>query len=274
MADERDLELLDDYITNRMDAQDRDAFEQKLQADHDLQHEYALQQRLIKGIRDARVSELKSMLNQVAIPAHHTGTAVASKILIVAFVTILIGATAWFLTRDGMRSAEPEPTEQKVATEQPAADDSEPAELPQTAKKDAPVSGKQIVETDKNQTSAGTEHSKPSLAKKPEPLQAPGEKSTTTADAGISALQVETQSGNSRYAFHYQFKDHILVLYGPFAENQYEIIDLASAESGRIFLRFNERYYTLETADSTVRPLIAVTDTLLLAALSEHRRHQ
>ena len=100
MADERDLELLDDYLTNQMSDQDRSAFEQKLKADPDLQHEYALQKRLIQGIKDARVAELKSMLNNVAVPTG-AGNALGTKALLGTLATIIIaGAAYWFLKQD------------------------------------------------------------------------------------------------------------------------------------------------------------------------------
>ena len=132
MADERDLELLDDYLTNRMGEQDRSAFEQKLQADPDLQHEYALQQRLIKGIKHARVAQLKSMLNQVPVPATNTGSALASKIVFGTVITLMVVATAWYFTSDDAQQAQQEvSSEQKIATpEEPVSVPEEPVVQP------------------------------------------------------------------------------------------------------------------------------------------------
>jgi hypothetical protein len=98
MANERDLELLDDYLANRMSNNDRSAFEHKLNADPNLHQEYELQKHLIQGIKDARVAQLKSMLNQVPVPSHATGNAIASKVLIGAVVTIIIVAAGYWFT--------------------------------------------------------------------------------------------------------------------------------------------------------------------------------
>src|SRR5690606_12674271 len=98
MANERDLELLDDYLANRMDEGNRAAFEQKLKADPDLQQEFTMQKTVIEGIKSARIAELKSMLNNVPVPP--AGNALASKIFMAAAVTLVVAAAAYWLTRD------------------------------------------------------------------------------------------------------------------------------------------------------------------------------
>jgi hypothetical protein len=302
MADERDLELLDDYLTNRMGEQDRSAFEQKLQADPDLQNEYALQQRLIKGIKDARVAQLKSMLNQVSVPANNTGSALASKIIFGAVITMMVVATAWYFMRDKAQQAQQKTSSEQQATpEKPVTRESEPVIQKESAKRDADVAQKQIVESDKNQTSAGTEHSKPSLAKKPDPLQAPADKSSEPATVkdqidvfnpsteeskadgtvkdenqpeyspGASSLVVETDRDNRRYSFHYQFREGKLFLYGPFEKNLYEILEFFTDERRTVFLYYKHDYYLLDEADTNIRPLEPISDPALITKLKEYR---
>ncbi len=58
MASERDLELLDDYIRERLSDADRAAFEQKLAGDAALRRELKIQQRIAEGIRTARAAQL------------------------------------------------------------------------------------------------------------------------------------------------------------------------------------------------------------------------
>ncbi|MEX2231824.1 MAG: hypothetical protein WD824_06675 [Cyclobacteriaceae bacterium] len=302
MADERDFELLDDYLTNRrMSEQDRSAFEQRLQADPDLQHEYALQKRLIKGIQDARIAELKSMLNQVPIPANNPGNTVATKIILGTVVTLMIAvATFWYLNRDEIRLAEPEIPSQEQAPGEKIVIPEAGTEIKPEGEQSA-INEKQIVESDKNQTSAGTEQSKPSLAKKPDPLNAPGDKSEQipakepvldvfNPDSGVSdsdnslkkenqpvynpgnsSLMVETDRENRRYTFHYQFRDGKLFLYGPFEKNLYEIMEFFADEKRTVFLYYKDRYYLLEEADNKVRTLTPITDPALIKKLKEYR---
>ena len=303
MADERDLELLDDYLTNRMDEQDRLAFEQKLQADPDLRNEYAMQSRLLKGIRDARVAELKAMLNQVPVGAHGMGHTAVTKIIVGTLVTLVIAAaTYWYISREDIKTPETGiPAEQHPAPEEEAVTPESSQEAPASQQERvAEEPGK--VEPDKNQTSAGTEHSKPSLARKPDPLNAPGkadadtpterepvldvfdpaaEDSTPGADAERekqpafntekSTLLVETDRDNSRYKFHYQFREGKLFLFGPFEENLYEILEFFAGDKRTVFLYYRDHYYRLEEADGTIRPLEAITDAALLKKLKEYR---
>lgn len=266
MAEERDLELLDDYLTHRMSDPDRRAFEQKLQSDPDLQQEYALQQRLISGIKDARVAELKSMLNQVPVPSSGPGNALATKIILGTFVTLIIAAASyWYISRDDVKMADaPAPAEQ------PAKEELTPAE-PEGETEQEALPEESRVEQDKNQTSAGTEHSKPSLAKRPDPLQAPGEKNREEQTPGNAALQVETDRNNAQYRFHYQFRDEKVLLYGPFEANSYEIVEVPTNNTRTKFLLYKEEYYRLDQTDDRIQPLKAVTDPALLKTLKESR---
>ena len=302
MADERDFELLDDYLTNHMSDEDRSAFEQKIKADPDLQHEYALQKRLIQGIKDSRVAELKSMLNNVPVPANGTGSAVATKALLGVVATIIIAATAyWFLREDENNKSTPQ-----VTTEEnfPTLKRPETQVLPEakSEEQESPSAQRQTIETDKNQTSAGTEHSKPSLSKKPDPVSAPGEKKTEQSQSPVldvftpdseseetktennvnrdadnalsktaSRLVVETDRDNRRYSFHYQFRDGKLLLYGPFEKNLYEIMEFFADEKRTAFLYYKDHYYLLQEADEQVKPLSAITDQNLLRKLKEYR---
>ena len=81
MASEKDLELLDQYVGNRLTAQDRAAFEKKLASDTSLQNEFNLQQRVVEKIREARIKELKTMFNSVPASAlEPTGTSLVTQI--------------------------------------------------------------------------------------------------------------------------------------------------------------------------------------------------
>jgi hypothetical protein len=282
MAEERDFEILDDYLSDRLGEQDRAAFEQRLQADPDLRHEYTVQKQVIEGIRAARVAELKAMLNNVPVPSGNTGNALSSKIALGAAATLVVAAGLYFfLKEDEADLVIPRAEEQIQPEAQPETTDAQPAEadsptaLPQaidTPAEEAPV------ESDKNQTSAGTEHSKPSLARRPGPVSAP-DVSTPRADIdrerGPSAflestIAVETTSENPQYAFHYQFKDGKLLLFGPFRRESSKVIELASGASRRAFyLAYEGKYYLLPDSSGQIKPLMPLKDSTLIQKLSE-----
>ena len=283
MANERNLELLDDYIANRMSDTDRSAFEQKLNADPNLHQEYVLQERLIRGIKDARVAQLKSMLNQVPVPSQSPGNAIASKVVIGTVVTLMIAAAAyWFVKTDQNEAPQesPQQTEQHLSEDNalsPASED--PGEV--IGKEEEPViKEQQVQETDKNQTSAGTEHSKPSLAKKPDPLAAPTAKDkteeTVNGDAAAAKIPVsiERQSPNDAYNFHYQYRDGKITLYGPFEGSDYQVIEMPVSGKRAAFLYYGSRYYSLENGNTEIKPLIPVGDAGVVRKLEEHRRSQ
>jgi hypothetical protein len=298
MADERDFELLDDYLTNRLSEQDRSAFEQKLQADPNLQQEYLLQQRLVKGIKDARVAELKSMFNNIPASAIGPEKTIASKIAIGTAVSILIALGAyWYFSNENSSISQ-----QTVPSAETPKDTVTPDVDRRSTESDEETT-ETSNETDKNQTSAGTEHSKPSQEKKPAPVQAPqqaktedGTKSnepvvdvfdpTTEENKGETAsakepepvlstkgssLIVETVPEHRRYTFHYQFRDGKLFLYGPLEKNLYEIMEFFSDEKRTVFLYYKENYYLLEEKDFTIRPLTPIADPALLKKLKEYR---
>src|SRR5690348_7043727 len=61
------FDLIDDYLRGQLSGHEKEAFEKQLQADPSLQSEVDLQQQLIEGIKNARISELKTMLSQVPL---------------------------------------------------------------------------------------------------------------------------------------------------------------------------------------------------------------
>ena len=271
MADERDFELLDDYLTNRLSEQDRSAFEQRLQSDPDLQQEYALQKRVIQGIKDARVAQLKSMLNQVPVPSA-AGNAIASKVLFGTVVAIVIAAAAlWFYRHEPSGPKQP----QRQSDQKSTTPDQEPANTGKLPEKESlpPITqDAQVQESDRNQTSAGTEHSKPSLAKRPDPVSGPAGNTTDrdekAADAVASVVIIDTNAG---YTYHYGFNNGKLTLYGPFEEGSYEIVTVETGAKSVVSLYHQEKYHVLDETAGEIRSLKPVTNSDLLGKLEKQR---
>src|SRR5687767_11416583 len=124
MAAERDFELLDDYLANRLGEKEKSAFEQKLNTDVDLKREFELQQQFINGIKKARVAELKAMMNKIPVPAGtSTGTAIGAKIALWAVVVGVIGTSLYlYFDKDEITvlPADSVQTEPNSLKEQPA----------------------------------------------------------------------------------------------------------------------------------------------------------
>ncbi len=293
MANERDFELLDDYLTDRIDEADRSAIEQRLNADPDLQHEYAIQKHLIQGIKNARAAELKAMLNNVQIPSGNSGGTLGTKILLGTATAFIVIAAVYWLMADKpvsqVKTPAPEnhaeemiepigtPDEPAIQPEPKADENSTPTSKPETAVIENIQADKKVqVDTDKNQTSAGTEHSKPSLGSRPGSLSAPAVPAPSRQEPGPderltpakSTVSVETDRNDSRYAFHYQLRDGKLVLYGPFEPNSYRVMEF-NTDSGRVvFLMHNSSYYQLRDDGALVKPLTPVQDAELIRRMN------
>src|SRR5690348_13754907 len=96
MALESDFELLDDYLSNRLNESDKLAFEKKIEGDPELKQELKVQQEFVDGIRNARVAELKSMLNNVPVPPISNPTSVLIKAGTWTVVTGLVITGVYF----------------------------------------------------------------------------------------------------------------------------------------------------------------------------------
>ncbi len=278
MAAERDFELLDDYLADRMAEGDRSTFEEKLTADADLQQEYVIQKDLIEGIKRARVAELKAMLNKVPVPSGNAGNALGLKVALGTAAAVLIVAAAYWLTREQANEAltpkqsihieEPAPVEQPA---EPAlkSQDFDAAKPPISAspQEEVPQQERAPVDSDKNQTSAGTEHSKPSLAKRPGALSAPA-----VPDNPASAAGIEVKADDSRYSFHYQYHDGKVLLYGPFQKDSCDLVDIVTEGKRLTFLSYGDQFYPLQKGDEEIKPLVSVKDTEILKKLSNNQQ--
>ena len=58
-------DLIDDYLTNRLNEQEREAFEKQMASDPALKTDVDLQREIVSGLKAARMAELKAMLKKV-----------------------------------------------------------------------------------------------------------------------------------------------------------------------------------------------------------------
>jgi hypothetical protein len=285
MASERDFELLDDYIGNRLSNADRDSFEKRIQADPDLQRELRLQQGIVNSLRSARAAELKAMLNNIppsAIPAD------TSSFLKWAGVAVaVIAAVGLYFYLKPSDNASVAPVADSVTVTPPSADkttvvpqaDSEESVTPQ----EEPVQQKPDSRKSEPSTSAPADSSTEAKAPK---LNVFDPSEETDSDAGAPAVvsPTETRDGSARtsdilseivsdhknYNFHYQFRDDKLILYGTFDKNLYSILEFFSDNKRTIFLEYKNNFYLLNQAGDKVKPLSPVNDPVLIQKLRQH----
>src|SRR5258706_6242184 len=92
------LELIEKYVTGKLYGPERDAFESQLKNDTSLQSDVGLQKEIIGGIRSARITALKTMLNQVPVSGVMQSGISAVKVITgaVAAAVIITGSVFYF----------------------------------------------------------------------------------------------------------------------------------------------------------------------------------
>jgi hypothetical protein len=311
MALEKDFELLDEYLRNKLDVADKAAFEQKLQANADLQREYKLQQKIAEGLRKARTTELKNMLNNIPVSSVH-GSEISTGVKTLISLTVAgLVATGIYLYLD--KDETETPARQITKTETPAdipaetetestpTSEAEPdantnapaSSAPSSTETPQPEKSKQQPVVTEQQPAAKESASvnKPVIApkqkdsvSKPEiHVFEPGEETESTKavddktatestpKTNKTTLTVKTDANNKKYNFHYQFKNGELYLFGPFDKKLIEIMEFFSDNKHTVFLFHENKYYLLNEASEKVKPLSAITDQTLIKKLKEHR---
>lgn len=299
MATERDFELLDDYLANKLDARDKSAFEQKLESDPDLKKEMEFQQQLVKSIRNERASALKAMLNNVTVPAASgTGSSVTTKISVTLVIATVAGLGIYLLLNNNESGTLTRTSQEQPVTQQPAEDTpvtTQPQETPSdiTAADIREESHKEDAQSDKKKEPAINTIRKKNDRTDSQAAQQPKldvfdpsgelkeqdvEENSPVTDAedaqetiASSSIVIETDNTNKKYNFHYQFKEGRLLLYGSFDKNLIEILEFFTDNKHTIFLFFNSNYYLLDEQQAKPALLKPITDPVLLKKLKEYR---
>ena len=293
MASEKDLELLDQYVGNRLTAQDRAAFEKKLASDTTLQNEFNLQQRVVDKIREARIKELKTMFNNVPASAlEPTGTSLATQITLGVAIVVAIGAGIYFfLSNEDKVADQPIAKQEEVTSHLPEIVEPQQEE---TSKQESTTPGEQkssqavtppAENKEQNSTPEASNEAKPQEEPKgPAPLDVfdpseetespaatPETKASESSPLSKSSIVVETDNSNKKYNFHYQFKNGKLYLFGAFEKNLYEIMEFFSGNKRTVFLYYKDSYYLLNEENETIKPLAPINDPSLLKKLKDYR---
>jgi hypothetical protein len=292
MASEKDLELLDQYVANRLTAQDRAAFEKKLASDTTLQNEFNLQQRVVDKIREARIKELKTMFNNVPASAlEPTGTSLATQIILGVAIVGAIGAGIYlFLSNDDKVASQPIAKQEEVTSHLPenVEPQQEESSKQESTAPDEEKSSQAVTPPAENkaQNSApeASNDAKEEETKGPAPLDVfdpseetespaatPETKASESSPLSKSSIVVETDNSDKKYDFHYQFKNGKLYLFGAFEKNLYEIMEFFSGNKRTVFLYYKDSYYLLNEENETIKPLAPINDPSLLKKLKDYR---
>lgn len=275
------FELIDDYLTNRLNEQDRKSFEKHMASDSALKADVELQKEIIQGLKAARIAELKATLNKVPIA---TPTIFFSPLRIAAgLIGTAVLATGIYLYSekngdfnpnqissslvDSIRQSEQNNSEVQVdsvvnnVNEDVKID--RKVENSETKNNDVPVNEKQkenkpaidlldptddLTENDNDKVLENSTPKVPAIA--------------------IASIEVSVNSAERKYKSHYQFVNGKLVLYGNFDNGLYEIIEVNGQASRSLFLYYKTVYYLLDESKKEVTLLKEISDPVLLQKLN------
>ncbi|HMJ68028.1 MAG TPA: hypothetical protein VK508_04000 [Cyclobacteriaceae bacterium] len=283
-------------MSNRLGGAEKEAFDKQLQNDPALKSELDLQKQIIEGIRSARAKELKNMLSKV--PVAETVNMDFSVLRMAAGLIAagIIGAAVYFAMRGEMppfkkaasdlndkteEVQKQEPIEQdktQVAPDSnanPKANETTPAVKEDDSKKEeskkpgkqSPKQSEEVKPAEKPKLDVAnpSDELDNSSATKNEPLA--GHRS----DISPSHIQVEMDSSNKKYDFHYHFVGSKLMLYGSFDRSLYEVLEI-NGDNHAVFLFYKEVYYLLDENQTKITKLEPIKDASLVNKLREYRK--
>jgi hypothetical protein len=275
------FELIDDYLTNRLNEQDRKSFEKQMASDPALKADVELQREIIQGLKAARIAELKAILNKVPIA---NPTIFFSPLRIAAgLIGTAVLATGIYLysekngdfnpnqisssLADSIRQSEQNNSEVQV--------DSIINNVNEDVKIDRKVENSETKNNDVRVNEKQKEN-KPAID-----LLDPTDDLTENDNdkvleysaakvpaIAIASIEVSVNSAERKYKSHYQFVNGKLVLYGNFDNGLYEIIEVNGQASRSLFLYYKTVYYLLDESKKEVTLLKEISDPVLLQKLN------
>ena len=285
------FELIDDYLSNRLKGAEKEAFEKQLNNDPSLKSDLEFQKQVIEGIRTSRAIELKSMLNKVPVG----GATVSMDFSVVRMAASIVaagvvGAALYFYVTRGEL-----PPFNKVATDLNKT--TEELNKPEPAKQDVTEVAKDSIEQELPVvTDAKKSKQEPKQSEKKDEQAKPAEKpkldvtdpsseldnndnskqgehaaSLRRSDITPSNIQVEMDSSNKKFDFHYQFVGPRLMLYGTFDKSLYEVLEI-NGDNHAVFLFYKDAYYLLDEDQHKIKKLEPITDAALVNKLKEYRK--
>lgn len=282
MVSEKDFETLDHYVGNRLNAQEKAAFEQQLANNAELQQALTVQEQIAGGLRKARAAELKQMLKNVPISTLPTQPSLLGRIGLWAAAAGVAGSGLYFYFNQDDAKAIPatSPTteiKQDVTTVEPAPQEEAvqvPAETHSDAlKKTEPVAPK--TSTDKTEEKTAERNAievyDPGADTENNNASSTAEEAPRTSTS--SRIVAETDATNKKYNFHYQFKEGKLFLYGTFEKNLYEIMEFFADNKRTMFLYYKDNYYLLNDENDKIKSLTPIKDPALVKRLNASRGH-
>ena len=276
------LELIDDYLTNRLNELERKSFEQQMSSDPALKADVELQKEIIKGLKAARAAELKAMLNKVPVAAptiYLTPLRIAAGLIGTA--VLATGLYFYYDKNDNLNKNQISSSlvDSIRQTEKKNSDiqlDSTTKELNSDEPIDKKEDNREAKKEDKP-ANANTKEIKPAIdvidptGELAENEISPAKTSGDNSTISVATIEVSINSSEKKFKSHYQFASKKLILYGNFDNGLYEIIEVNAQKSRSLFLYYKASYYLLDETKTEVTLLKEISDPVLIQKIKTFR---
>ena len=276
------------YLDNELEGEALRDFKTELATNPALNKELEFQQQLIEGIKENRMLDLKTRLDNIPVSG---GAGAMTFGKIVSGVVILAGVgygVFKIIGIDESSTQQPdiisEVVENRPDAIQPATEDEPNQNL---SEEEAGRVQKETVITRKQDTVEDNAMEKlnsgdiitPDV---PEPIDefetdkiseddivVPSKNLGTMEYPDESNLEISIISNRRKYKFHYQVKTGQLILYGNFDEEPYQLLEINAGNDKHLYLYFKGKYYEIDKKTQEVAPLIKITNRKLISALNK-----
>ncbi len=285
------FELIDDYLTNRLNEQDRKSFEQQMDSNPALKADVELQKEIIQGLKAARAAELKAMLKNVPVstfmiklsPIRLTAGLIGTALL-------ATGIYFYFNTNDSYtpvnisnppvdsisRQEQTLPESKEKNDSSPSINELNSSPKPAGEEEKSIQSKKLDTEVVDSNTK---QESKPVIdlvdpteeLKDNAPGTSPVKSGANNSTISVAKINVDVISSERKFKSHYQFINGKLVLYGNFDKGLYEIIEVNAQRSRSLFLYYKASYFLLDETQREITALKEISDPVLKEKLKAFR---
>ncbi len=281
--------LVNKYLDNNMSGSEKYIFEDQLTSDPMLKAEFEHQHEIIGGLKEYRKAQLKTQLNNIAISPGLLGIISQSatmKTLSFVAASILTGTGAYYyFSSNNVKLNSIAHVESKLDfISSPWELNGAKGKLNYRYTKSTNPATWSTIETeveeriDKLEVAPNAidfhvpeinENLSSDLDPQPDQiLEKVVSQNAPFADVSkIEKVDIENVTTN-RYKFHYKLDHNKLYLYGKFEASPYEIIEINSLQSKKLFFYYNGNYFRLNQDVKEISPLLSIQDPKVIRELN------
>ena len=265
---ENKLDMIDDFLSGKLNSSDQSSFEDSLKNDTSLQDEVSLQKDIINSIKDVRKSELKARLNSLPTP---TGLTNLQKFGVAA-VTLSAGALLTLgLIQTTDNSLTTTSTEIEVVKETPAPIIQKVEVTTPSQKQNTEINAekKQPIAAEKETLETTTSSTEETIVSPDLPSPSPGmyniedsegvHHNTNVSPNNDLSNRVKESTSNykttvehSSKKFMYKYDGEHLTLIGDFSAKPYTVLETAKNGNKKLYLKYDNKFYGISESKKAV----------------------